>query len=610
MTATASTTLTTSASIETGSTVDAASVTVTATRQATTPGAESTYAHILVVGIGFLAGAGGKATAVDSGDVTAAVADGVEVTTGVMVVRATSTTLTRGFAQAGGLAGVAVVVPIVHATHSADTLASVGADTGVQASSLTIEALATTTVRIDIATAAVGLVGGAVGDATAESTGLTEARLGAAFDTSSPANPRQVVVSGAVLVRAGVEQRVTGDTTGAAVGGLAVGGLMVRAFADGSTRAFLGNGVRVQSGSLTVQVTGVTTPDAIRTATAKSVVGTVALIGGGGSSSTAAIRGSLDAFIGAAADVIVVGDVIVTATGTATASADAEGGGFGGITINAFFATATVAPAGADPIGTRASIGAGASVTGRSVRVAATGVDSATAKVVAVGVGLLTGAGGSANATVNSDVEAFIGPRSDTATNAVQATGGAVDVIATATQTATATGQGGGGGVFVAASLNATAGVASAVQAMVRGGTLQATGAVTVRATQTATVDATLSAGGVGVFTTAPGINATASHTGDVLASIVGTAVTSGGALTVEGLLIADVDAVVSAGGGGVISVTTTWGTPPSAVRTAPRSVPAPPSTPAAPCSSTPTPRAGPTPAPRAATSPVWGSRR
>ena len=75
----------------------------------------------------------------------------------------------------------------------------------------------------------------------------------------------------------------------------------MRAFADGSTRAFLGNGARVQAGSLTVQVTGVTTPDAIRTAPAESVVGAVALIGGGGSSSTARVSGSLDAFIGAGA---------------------------------------------------------------------------------------------------------------------------------------------------------------------------------------------------------------------------------------------------------------------------------------------------------------------
>ena len=170
------------------------------------------------------------------------------------------------------------------------------------------------------------------------------------------------------------------------------GGLRVTAFVDGSSRAFIGNGASVQAGTLTVEVTGVTGTTAVRSATANSVVGSVALIGAAGSSSTSRISGSLDAFIGAGATVTVGGAAIVRSTGTATSTADAQGGSAGGFTINAFFATATIAPTSGSDMGTRAWVGAGATVRSGALVVSANAIDRATANLVAVGVALITGA--------------------------------------------------------------------------------------------------------------------------------------------------------------------------------------------------------------------------
>jgi hypothetical protein len=569
MIAQATTSVATSAVIGAGATVTgAASIAVTARRDGLgiVGQDETTFGDMLVAGVGLISGAGGRGQADDTGAVTALIGDDAAVAaTGAVAVNATSVTNTKGNARGGAGGGVVTVVLLAYATHSATTTAAVGSNTGVVAGSLSVVASATTDVSTDVFTLQISLAGGAGSDTKATSSGLTEARIGPAFGTSSPANPRQVIITGAATVAAQIKQTAIAGASAGGGGGVAIGGLTVGAFVDGSTRAFIGNGANVQAGTLTVEivgVTGVSGNPAIRTATATSVVGSVGLVSGAGSSSTARVGGSLDAFIGSDAVVAVGGAVVVSATGTASATASAQGGTGGAAGISAFFAAATVAPqSGGAAIGTRASVGAGARVSAASLRVVAVATDSATATVVTVAVQLLGGAGGSATATVDSDVEAFIGPRDGSATTVITTTGNTVEVLATSTQTATATARGGAGGVFTAASVNATSSVASAVQAFIRGGTVTSGGAVTVRATQTATSLATTTAGGVGVATTAPAVNATASITGDVVASIVGAVVTAAGAVTVESIETATADANTTAGGGGVVSVSTTNGT-------------------------------------------------
>ena len=103
-----------------------------------------------------------------------------------------------------------------------------------------------------------------------------------------------------------------------------------------------------------------------------------------GSTSTSRISGSLDAFVGDAAVVTVTSAMVVRSTGTATSTADARGGSGGGITVSAFFATATIAPISGTNMGTRAWVGGGANVRAGSLSVTARATDNATATILAV----------------------------------------------------------------------------------------------------------------------------------------------------------------------------------------------------------------------------------
>ena len=144
---------------------------------------------------------------------------------GAVTVAATSLTLTKAVARGGTGGGVATIVPIAHATHSGDTTAAVGSNTGVAGASLAVTATATTDVRVEVLTVGIGLAGVAGGEGQAQSSGLTEARVGAAFGTNSPASPRQVIVTGAVLVRAAVAQTAVADTSGGTGGVIGIGGM-------------------------------------------------------------------------------------------------------------------------------------------------------------------------------------------------------------------------------------------------------------------------------------------------------------------------------------------------------------------------------------------------
>ncbi len=552
----ATTSVVTSASIGDGSRVlRAAGITMWARRGGITGLAETTLGEILVVGVGFVDGSGGRGDATDSGGVTAAVGDNAELTAtgGVVDVSASSVTLTKGVARGFSVSLVtSVVVPVTHATHSATTAAAVGANTAVTAASLAVTASATTNVRVEALTVGVSLAGGAGSDAQAQSSGLTEARVGPAFGTTVAAT-RGVNVTGAVTIRAAVAQTAEAEARSGAGGAIGIGGLTVRAFVDGSTRAFVGNGARVQAGSLTIEVTGVTGTSAVRTATSNSTVGSVGLVGGAGSSSTSRISGSLDAFIGDGATVVVAGAVIVRSTGTATATADARGGTAAAIGIAAFFASASIAPVSGTDMGTRAWVGANSNVVaGGALVVSANAIDRATATLLAVAVTLGGGAGGSATATVDSDVEAFIGVRSGSSGTVVEATD--VVVMAASIQNATATATGGGGGVLTVAALRATTNIASTVQAVVAT-TVTASGAVTVQAGQTANADSTVIVGAVALGV---GTGAEARSTvGGLVAARVGpgATVSAGGELTVSADTAARSHAKAEGGSGGGVGI-------------------------------------------------------
>ena len=486
MNADATTSITTSATIGAGAVItNAASISVTARRGGVAGLAETTCGEILVVGVGFAGGSGGHGNATDSGAVTAIIGDDASATAaGAISVTATSVTTTFGKAGGASVAAVvAVFVPVTHATHSATTSAAIGSNTGIVAGSLSVVASATTTVTVEALSVGVALVGGAGSDAQALSSGLTEARIGPAVGSTSPASPRQVVVSGAVLVAARVNQTVTASAKGGTGGAVGIGGLVVKAYADASSRAYIGNGANVQAGSLTIEVGGfgnTTNDPALRTVKAESVIGGVALVAGGGSSSTSRITGSLDAYIGAGATVVVTGEAMVRANGKSKADSTADGGNGGALAISVFFSTATIGGTG---VGTRAWVGANANVRAGSLQLLANTTDDATATLLVVTVALLAGGGGTATATIDSDAASYIGPTTGSAATSVTTTSGVLNLLATSSQIATAKVTGGGGGGVNVSAVNGNATVSSTVEAFIADGTtIAAAGSVELRA--------------------------------------------------------------------------------------------------------------------------------
>ena len=244
----------------------------------------------------------------------------------------------------------------MHATHSATTSAAVGSNTGIAAGTLTVTASATTTVNVDALTVAMALVGGAGSDAQAQSSGSP--RPASVRPSARPRRPTPVRSrSPAPSSCRRVNQSATASAKGGTGGIVGIGGLIVKAFPDASSRAFIGNGASVQAGTLTIEVGGLAhhqRPGAAH-GQGESVIGGVALFSGWGSSSTSRIMGNLDAYIGAGATVVVTGEAMVRANGKSKADSTADGGNGGALAISVFFSTATIGGSGA---GTQAWIAA------------------------------------------------------------------------------------------------------------------------------------------------------------------------------------------------------------------------------------------------------------
>ena len=216
------------------------------------------------------------------------------------------------------------------------------------------------------------------------------------------------------------------------------------------------------------------------------------------------------------------------------------------IAISVFFATACVsgysvdgaqratcsAPA-AGTVGTRAYVGAGTTISTGSLQVEAAATDTATATLFALAIGLAAGTGGDANASVDSDVQSWLGTLTGASGTTIAATG-AVQVVATASQSATGD-QGGAGGVVTAAWLNATTSVSSAIAALIGDGvTIRSAGTVQLQAetyNADATSNVTVGAGGGGVV---EGVTVSATSNPTITA-VVGDAVKIGSASPVAG---------------------------------------------------------------------------
>ena len=457
-----------------------------------------------------------------------------------------------------GRTGIAIIVPIAEATQSGATRAYVGKDTRVAAGALDVIAAATTTVTGKMFTLGIGFASGSGGRATAVANGDVEAYVGPERGDISPTDPRDIVITGAALVRAFGMLAAKGDTLGVSVGGVAVGGVEVSATIGGSTRAYVGEGVDLSAGSLTVETSGAGTPATARAPPRPSPpsVPSRCWAPAPARARRPASAARVEASIGANANLTVSGALKLNGRSKTTVTSDARGGaGSIIISVSVFFATATITG------GTVASIGAGASVSAGSVDVFAVADDQATAKILAVSIGLGAGAGGKATATVDADVEAFVGPRTGSAATTL-ATTGTIDVSASASQSATANVRGGGGGGVAVSWLIGEANVLSTVQAFLADGTtVPRAGGVKVRAEAVNAIASATSVVGSGGVVAVGGVSANA--TSDVsVNAFLGDAVTIGSAiLPVDGDVEitatgrGEADATGNAYGGGGVAI-------------------------------------------------------
>jgi len=417
---------TTTAYVSGGSTVTAAGLSVVA---------DATQAHatanVLVVGIGGIAGGGGRADARISGDVTAfvgpesgtapsAVPTSIQLGAGTLTVQAKAESTTAhadGRGGDGGLVEVSVLVPF--AQVSSDTQAYVGEGTTVRAGALSVEATADLTAN---GTAFVVGIAALTGDGVNATAKITDDSHTAAF--VGPADG--TTASGAItdIVLTGGPANVTATLNGLATTNISLGtgslimsgaGTVVDSAMSGQIAAYLGDHVRLStSGDVTLHSVSQSRADATSFGVAVST-GLAAF----GTKTTVLLDPTLHAFTGsgvtlAAQNINVLSSHNVDST-TGAALMDkkvqADGtAGSGGLIAGGEGANVqgTVAPT----IDTRLGAGTTVNATG-TVTVASRSYQFANvnahadggAGVVTVGVTLVTG---KSQGTVNTHIEGHI----------------------------------------------------------------------------------------------------------------------------------------------------------------------------------------------------------
>ncbi|HEY7759786.1 MAG TPA: hypothetical protein VIA64_10275 [Burkholderiales bacterium] len=481
-----------------------------------------------------LTGGGARATNTTTNTVEAFVKAGstVEAAQGVSISATDTSSATAkvvSVSVGGGLVGVAIGVALTDNTIN-NTVSSFVDGSSVRAfdGDVSVLAGATQTITADAVAVAASLsIGGAGAGAHSKTTigGTVDAHVtGAALSATG----------GDVLVKAASNLTADAAANGGA-GGSAVGiaVMLPTATIEGTTRAYASGNVTVADGDLEIDA------NATNTATASTISVGIGLAGGAGGGATAQISRATEAYLGDRLDApagaapnnvsAVNGAVLVEATTSSTATADAAGGAAGGVTIAGFTADATITSA------TRAYVGVDTAVAAGELDVVARATETARAEVLPVGIGSVTGTGGSAVAKVDSTVEAFVGARAGmampggpTAVLTIAApTGnpdadGTVNVSAVSTATADADAHGGAaGGTLSVSALLPTATVAGSTRAAVGEGTRVTSQGLTVEATGTNTTTSDIIGVSIGLAGGAGG-NAT-SHVSRTIEASIGT---------------------------------------------------------------------------------------
>ena len=307
-----------------GNVTSSASITVRA------QGANTATADTFVVGIGTFAGAGGGAGAEVSGNTDATTGSGNFVSSGAVLVTATSANTATATSDigAGGLFAVGVSLPT--ATVSGRTLAQLNAD--VDPTAVEINATSANHATATSEVIHIGLFSGAgtKADATVDAGASTQALVGASSS---------ITASGSVHVFATSDNNATVHVPGGGGGLVSVDFMEPTATVAGLTKAHLDGDVN--AGSLTVRST--TSNDATADAHVTSITLAASASGIIADAEITSAAGN-EASIGSSSTVVVGGAVDVEAiqTGDNAATASASGTGTGLIDAGIFVATAKV----------------------------------------------------------------------------------------------------------------------------------------------------------------------------------------------------------------------------------------------------------------------------
>ncbi|MGZ4129286.1 MAG: hypothetical protein ACXVPR_00475, partial [Actinomycetota bacterium] len=497
-------------------------------------GANTATADTLVVGIGSYAGAGGGAGAEIDGNTNATSGAGSWISTGLVLVTATSDNNATASADigTGGLISIGVSLP--SATVNGATTAELAAD--VDPTAVEVHATSNNDATASSTVVAIGLLGGGSGT-EADATIGTGAVTNALVDSSSTIDN-----AASIEVLATSDNNATANIPGGGGGAVNVTIMVPTALVEGATKAHLDGDV-TNGGTLLVR------SRTSNTATATSHVISIALLGGAiGITSDAEVTSAAtsEASVGSTASVVLIGNATIEADQTAanTAIATASGTGTGLIQGGVYQTKAIVGAA------TLAAVDG--SVTSAALIVGAVGGNTATSSTKSVSIGALSfsGAGALAQVTNTADVTAR--------TSATSHAHGSVLVAAISTNTATAISDAASGSLAIALAVNLpTAKVGGATVAEFDG-SADTAAVVFVLASSTNTATATADIFSIGLLGAGAGASSDAEVTADATTqALVGATATidaPGGAITVSAIS-ANNAAATADGAGGAIGV-------------------------------------------------------
>lgn len=485
-----------------GNVTGAASLSVTAS------GTYSADARSFIVSIGLISGAGAVALGLIENTATVEALIGPTASdpsafrptltvTGAVVVDADATMTATAVADAGagGLFSISMMFP----TASVDgvTRAYVREGVALSAGSLRVEAgdaldrvsyTATATTQA-ITIGFLGSGSGVVSNATIK--GVVDAFIGNPVGVApgGPVTIPTITAGGTVVVRAFSTMTATAVADGDGGGAVSLTAMVPTADVQGTTRAYVGQGLRLSAGALDIDA------DAVMAAAATSRMLSVSAVGISAAAVTAIVSGTVDAHVGSAAGstpsarlatLVLTGALTVDAHATMTATPQIFKAGVAfAVDITVLFPVATLGGI------VRAYVGEGVHVTAASVRIEASApLLAAVANGAAIGFSGLVGIGviGS-SATVSAQVEAFVGAHRSVDASPVTTfvSAGSVQVLVDTAMTATATANSAGfSGALNLNVLVPTARVSGYAGAYVRDGVSLTGGTLTVRAGTTA----------------------------------------------------------------------------------------------------------------------------